>query len=104
MNAEQFIEKNVQAELKKLGFSLSIAQMASNMALDHYRKSSQASRKGRLFDDCLNVAKAWAIKYSGGKKKWPSKRKKQYPFSSVKYSNPLSTSGQAELKRVDWWL
>ncbi|HEM7133627.1 hypothetical protein [Providencia hangzhouensis] len=69
MNAEQFIEKNVQAELKKLGFSLSIVQMASNMALDHYRKISQASRKGRLFDDCLNVAKAWAIKYSGSKKK-----------------------------------
>lgn len=69
MNYEQFIERNVQAELKKLGFSLSIAQMSSNMAIDHYRKSSQASRKGKIFDDCLNIAKAWAIKYSGQKPK-----------------------------------
>lgn len=68
MNHEQFITRNVQAELKKLGFSLVVIQKACDMALLHYRKSSQASRKGRIFDDCLNVAKAWAIKYSGGKK------------------------------------
>lgn len=69
MNAEQFIVQNVQAELKKLGFSLSVSQAASDIALAHYRRSSQASRKGAMFNDCLSVAKAWAIKYSGSKKK-----------------------------------
>ncbi|WP_407901279.1 hypothetical protein [Providencia rustigianii] len=68
MNHEQFITRNVQAELKKLGFSLVVTQKACDMALLYYRKRSQASRKGGMFDDCLNIAKAWAIKYSGGKK------------------------------------
>jgi hypothetical protein len=69
MNHEQFIEQNVQAELTKLGFSLSIAAMASDRAKEHYRRATSASRKGKLFDDCLNIAKAWASKYSAGKPK-----------------------------------
>ncbi|QTL38786.1 hypothetical protein HGO23_06170 [Xenorhabdus budapestensis] len=69
MNPEQFIEKNVQAELIKLGFSSSIAGMASDRAVEHYRRSGSASRKGKLFDDCLNLAKAWASKYSTEKSK-----------------------------------
>ncbi|CAM4020534.1 hypothetical protein [Xenorhabdus thuongxuanensis] len=64
MNHEQFIEKNVQAELTKLGFSSSIAGMASDRAKEHYRRSASASRKGKLFDDCLDIAKAWASKYA----------------------------------------
>ncbi|MCT8349476.1 hypothetical protein LGZ99_20325 [Photorhabdus temperata] len=69
MNHEQFIEKNVQAELVKLGFSSSIAGMASDKAVDHYRRSSSASRKGKMYDDCLHIAKAWASKYSSVKPK-----------------------------------
>ncbi|MBC8947207.1 hypothetical protein [Xenorhabdus indica] len=69
MNHEQFIEKNIQAELTKLGFSSSIAGMASDRAVEHYRRSGSASRKGKLFDDCLSIAKAWADKYSTGKPK-----------------------------------
>ncbi|WP_038224384.1 hypothetical protein [Xenorhabdus bovienii] len=69
MNHEQFIEKNVQAELTKLGFSSSIAGMASDRAKEHYRRSASASRKGKLFDDCMSVAKAWASKYSTEKPK-----------------------------------
>ncbi|QTL40592.1 hypothetical protein ACNFJN_04615 [Xenorhabdus budapestensis] len=64
MNPEQFIEKNVQAELTKLGFSSSIAGMASDRAKEHYRRSGSASRKGKTFEDCLSIAKAWAGKYS----------------------------------------
>ncbi|NHB94869.1 hypothetical protein [Photorhabdus cinerea] len=67
MNHEQFIEKNIQAELTRLGFSSSIAGMASDKAVDHYRRSSSASRKGKMYDDCLHIAKAWASKYSSGK-------------------------------------
>lgn len=64
MNHEQFIEQNVLAELKKLGFSLPVCRRASYMAVDHYRRSSQASRKGRMFDDCLYIAKVWASKFA----------------------------------------
>ncbi|MBD2816764.1 hypothetical protein ID850_19020 [Xenorhabdus sp. Flor] len=46
----KFIEKNVQAELIKLGFSSSVAGMASDRAKEHYRRSASASRKGKLFD------------------------------------------------------
>ncbi|MDE9540644.1 hypothetical protein [Xenorhabdus bovienii] len=69
MNNEQFIEKNIQAELTKLGFSSSIAGMASDRAVEHYRRSGSASRKGKKFEDCLSVAKAWASKYSVEKPK-----------------------------------
>ncbi|MBG2804211.1 hypothetical protein I4569_17845 [Proteus mirabilis] len=63
MNHEQFIEKNIQAELKKLGFS------SSYMAVDHYRRIAQASKKGRMFDDCLHIAKVWASKFAKEKTK-----------------------------------
>ncbi len=39
------------------------------MAVDHYRRSSQASRKGRMFDDCLHIAKVWANKFAKEKTK-----------------------------------
>ncbi|EDU61972.1 hypothetical protein Ec53638_A0005 [Escherichia coli 53638] len=32
----------------------------ADMAVEHYRRCSQASRKGRVFDDCLYIAKQWA--------------------------------------------
>ncbi len=64
MNHEQFIANNIQAELVKLGFSSSISGMASDKALDHYRRASSASRKGKMYDDCLHIARAWASKYS----------------------------------------
>ncbi len=67
MNHEQFIANNVQAELTRLGFSSSIAGMASDKAVDHYRRATSASRKSKMFDDCLHIAKAWASKYSSVK-------------------------------------
>ncbi|TDB57228.1 hypothetical protein [Photorhabdus khanii] len=69
MSPQEFIEKNVQAELVKLGFSSSIACIASDKAVDHYRRASSASRKGKMYDDCLHIAKAWASKYSTEKQK-----------------------------------
>ncbi|HEK3049788.1 TPA: hypothetical protein ACKRKP_003156 [Proteus mirabilis] len=52
------------SRVKKLGFSLPVCRRASYMAVDHYRRSSQASRKGRMFDDCLHIAKVWASKFA----------------------------------------
>jgi hypothetical protein len=40
----------------------------ADMAVDHYRRCSQASRKGRIFDDCLYIAKQWAGKHKSKQK------------------------------------
>ncbi|MFS1538547.1 MAG: hypothetical protein ACL7BU_07425 [Candidatus Phlomobacter fragariae] len=59
MTPEQFIEANVKAELMKLGFSISIASLATTEAIRYYRKQP-ASKRGRIIADCLNQAKRWA--------------------------------------------
>lgn len=62
MTPAQFIEKNVISELVKQGFDNTVARMSANRAVDHYRRSASASAKGKMFDDCLCIAKAWAKK------------------------------------------
>ena len=62
MNHIEFIEKHVREELLKLGFSLGVAQGGAFQAIDMYRRMSQASRKGKIFDDVLRHAKLWAEK------------------------------------------
>lgn len=62
MNHIEFIEKHVCTELLKLGFSLSVAQGGAFQAVDLYRRMSQASQKGKIFDDVLRHAKLWAEK------------------------------------------
>lgn len=62
MRPEEFIHRNITAELIKLGHHESAALTGADMAVDHYRRCSQASRKGRIFDDCLYIAKQWAGK------------------------------------------
>ncbi|WGM02431.1 hypothetical protein [Arsenophonus nasoniae] len=59
MTPEQFIETNVKAELMKLGFSNSVASLATSEAIRYYRKQP-ASRRGKMIADCLNQAKRWA--------------------------------------------
>ncbi|MED5782762.1 hypothetical protein [Enterobacter asburiae] len=62
MNHIEFIEKHVREELLKLGFSLGVAQWGAFQAIDMYKRMSQASRKGKIFDDVLRHAKLWAEK------------------------------------------
>jgi hypothetical protein len=62
MNHIEFIEKHVREELLKLGFSLGVAQGGAFQAIDMYKRMSQASRKGNIFDDVLRHAKLWAEK------------------------------------------
>lgn len=62
MNPVDFIHRNIVTELEKLGYDKNAALTGADMAVDHYRRCSQASRKGRIFDDCLYVAKQWAGK------------------------------------------
>lgn len=62
MNHLEFIEKNVKEQLLKQGFSLSVAQGGAWQAIDLYKRMSQASKKGGMFDDVMRHAKAWADK------------------------------------------
>lgn len=62
MNHIQFIEKHVREELIKQGFTVAVAQGGAYQAVDMYKRMSQASRKGRIFDDVLRHAKLWAEK------------------------------------------
>ena len=55
MNAEQFIEKQLRAKLP------GIDQRAIDAAIEHYRRS-QSAKKGKIFDECLKVAKQHMIK------------------------------------------
>lgn len=72
MNHQEFIHRNVTAELIKLGHDDSAARMGADMAVDHYRRCSQACKKGKLFDECLYIAKQWAGKHKkAGKQQRP---------------------------------
>ncbi|MBT9428924.1 hypothetical protein [Candidatus Symbiopectobacterium endolongispinus] len=68
MNHPDFIHANVKSKLISDGFDISVAQMCANKAVDHYRSSGSASGRGKMFDDCFRIAKAWAMKYQPKKK------------------------------------
>lgn len=77
MNHIEFIEKHVKAELLKEGFTESVAQGGVYEASEMYRRMSQASRKGRIFDDVLRHAKLWAEKQSMPSDKFEKKKVKR---------------------------
>lgn len=61
-NHMEFIEKHVITELMKQGYDQSVERISADVALEHYRRNA-ASAKGKIFADCLHVAKVWAGKY-----------------------------------------
>lgn len=63
-----FIEKHVVAELMKQGYEQSVALKGADRAVDYYRRGASASAKGKMFDDCLHIAKVWASKYQPKRK------------------------------------
>jgi len=67
MTPIDFIHRNVISELIKQGYAEMVAHQCANRAVDHYRCCS-ATKKGGMFDDCLNMAKAWATKLQPNKK------------------------------------
>ncbi|HCA5835262.1 TPA: hypothetical protein MXS15_001773 [Klebsiella pneumoniae] len=76
MNHIEFIEKNVREELMRQGFTHAVAQGGAYQAVDMYKRMSQASRKGRIFDDVLRHAKLWAEKQTLPSDKFEKKRAK----------------------------
>ncbi|MDM3380755.1 MULTISPECIES: hypothetical protein [Citrobacter] len=77
MNHIEFIEKHVREELVRQGFTAAVAQGGAFQAVDMYKRMSQASRKGRIFDDVLRHAKLWAEKQSLPADKFEKKRVKR---------------------------
>lgn len=61
MNPVDFIRKNIASQLASEGFPEQVCQGGGLVGIDHYRRMSQASRKGRAYDDCLHYARQWAI-------------------------------------------
>lgn len=73
MDHAEFIEKNIKQQLLAEGYSLPVAQGGANEGVDHFRRCSQASKKGAMFDDCLYRAKVWC-ETNGGKDEKPKKK------------------------------
>lgn len=74
MNHIEFIEKHVREELIRQGFTVAVAQGGAFQAVDMYKRMSQASRKGKIFDDVLRHAKLWAEKQRLPSDKFEKKR------------------------------
>ncbi|MEA4523131.1 hypothetical protein VBR00_09025 [Klebsiella pneumoniae] len=75
MNHIKFIEKNVREELLRQGFTQAVAQGGAYQAVDMYKRMSQASRKGEIFDDVMRHAKLWAEKQTSATERREAKRK-----------------------------
>ncbi|HBZ8409876.1 TPA: hypothetical protein QHU19_002465 [Klebsiella aerogenes] len=75
MNHIEFIEKNVREELIRQGFTQSVAQGGGAFqAVDMYKRMSQASRKGGIFDDVMRHARLWAEKQTSAAEKREAKK------------------------------
>lgn len=74
MNHIEFIEKNVREELLRQGFTQAVAQGGAYQAVDMYKRMSQASRKGGMFD-VMRHAKLWAEKQTSAAERREAKRK-----------------------------
>lgn len=61
MTPEEFICKHITEKLVAEGFPEIVARGGACRGLDYYRRSSQASRKGAIFDDCYFRARQWAL-------------------------------------------
>ena len=75
MNHIDLIEKNVREELLRQDFTQAVAQGGAYQAVDMYKRMSQASRKGEIFDDVMRHAKLWAEKQTSAAERREAKRK-----------------------------
>lgn len=57
-------------------------ELAADEGLSHFRRCSQASKRGAMFDDCYHVAKAWIDKH-GHKQQTASKRRTKQASKQV---------------------
>lgn len=80
----QFLEKHIISELTHQGFAIEVANIGAREALKFYCRAGSCGGKNKMFDECLSVAKAWAIKSQSKKKNTlPSRTKPAGPPSGV---------------------
>jgi len=68
MTTIEFIEQNIIAELTRQGFDQTACHIGAREGIAYFRRASQASRKGKIFDDCLFHARLFAKKHASKKK------------------------------------
>lgn len=57
MSPEEFIKKHITDALTGEGFPAEVVKRGGLVGVNHYRRMSQATRKGRAYDDCLHYAR-----------------------------------------------
>lgn len=62
MGWSQFVYDHIEKDLLKLKYPPAIAKGGAREGEDYYKRASQASTKGKIYDDCLRLAKEWAKK------------------------------------------
>ncbi|EDZ0945603.1 hypothetical protein GN543_004990 [Salmonella enterica] len=61
MNPTDFIQKHITEALAGEGFPTEVARGGAEHGVDYYRRCSQSSRKGSMFEDCLFHARQWVL-------------------------------------------
>ncbi|WP_454878625.1 hypothetical protein [Serratia inhibens] len=84
---DTFVYDNIKRQLMAEGFSEAVAQGGANHGADHYRRMSQASRKGMAFDDCLTRARQFSLA-SCTKDEKPEKAGKKAKSRTVTAARP----------------
>ncbi|HGB4477416.1 TPA: hypothetical protein ACIVIX_003354 [Salmonella enterica subsp. enterica serovar Chester] len=75
MNVEAFIRQHITTALMAEGFPEQVAQGGADYGVDYYRRCSQASRKGSMYEDCLFRARQWALGQATATERKQAKKK-----------------------------
>jgi len=82
----QFLEKHIISELTRQGFEVNVANTGAREALRFYRRAGSCGGKNKVFDECLSVAKIWAVKNQASKKRIaPARSEPAGPPGGVPY-------------------
>jgi len=63
MNPVDFIFSNIQKTLITEGYTTAIASLSARHGVDEYKRRSQPTRRGHIYDDCLHEARRKAKAY-----------------------------------------
>ena len=63
MNPVDFIYTNIQKTLIAEGYTTAIASLSAMHGVDEYKRRSQPTRRGHIYDDCLHEARRKAKAY-----------------------------------------
>lgn len=64
MNPLDFIYINIQKQLITDGYSVDIASLSARYGVDEYKRRSQSSKRGHIYEDCLLEARRKAKSYN----------------------------------------